>query len=298
MKKEKIKIEYESPEKLKEFPGNPRSWDQKSENEVEKSLRKHGFINPLLVNSAPGRENIVLSGNLRLVVSRKLKLKEIPIVRIRVNDPKIEQEIVLRSNVNNGEWNIETLKNWDIDVIIESGMKDFDLSAIWDDALETEDDDFRVDEELAKITEPKTKLGEIYSLDRHTLGCGSATDKEFVKKVMNGQLADVIYCDPPFNISLDYNTGLGGKSSYGGKTNDNLSDIDYKAFLKSTIENALAVAKPDCHIFYYSDQKYIGLLQEIYHELGIESKRVCLWAKNGTNPTPGVAFNKSYEPWS
>jgi hypothetical protein len=37
-------------------------------------------------------------------------------------------------------------------------------------------------------------------------------------------------------------------------------------------------------------------MQTLYTAHGIENKRVCLWVKNGHNPTPGVAFNKCYEP--
>jgi len=296
MSMEKISIDYIQTDLLKPYPGNPRDCDDKGKSDLKKSIRKFGWTNPLLINMASGREFIVLSGNLRLTVAKELKIPEIPCIKTMIADPNREKEIVLRMNVLNGIFNDDILRDWGIDLAIEAGLPEVDISAVWDNSLETEDDDFKVDEERAKIIKPKTKLGEIYKLGHHTLGCGNATDKEFVKKVMNGQLADVIYCDPPFNISLNYNKGLGGKSSYGGKTNDSLSDADYKTFLKSTIENALSVAKPDCHIFYYCDQKFIGLLQEIYRELGIENKRVCLWAKNGMNPTPGVAFNKSYEP--
>ncbi|MFH1749560.1 MAG: DNA modification methylase [bacterium] len=296
MPKEKIRIEYLPVSQLKEYPDNPRSLDQKSKDDLKRSIRKHNFLSPLLVNSAPGRENIVLSGSQRLIVSRELKIKEVPVVRTRVEDPKIEREIVLLGNINNGEWNYEILKNWDIDTLLKSGMKDFDLSAIWDSSLETEDDDFNTEQELSKIIKPKTKPGQIYLLGNHILGCGDARDKHFVQKLMRGQKVDMVYCDPIYNINLDYNKGLGGKSSYGGKINDNMSDADYKVFLKTTIENALAAAKPDCHVFYYNDQRNIGLIQEIYREVGIENKRVCLWIKNGLNPTPEIAFNKSFEP--
>lgn len=293
---QKISIVYESPDCLKEYPGNPRNWDRKSKEDLKKSFIKHGIVIPFLVNEAKGRENIVLSGNLRLVVAREMKLKEVPIVKIKIDDPKIEQDIVLRANINNGYWDTEILKNWDLDIVIEAGFKDFELSPIFDDLLETSEDEWDIEKEKAKIIEPKTNPGEIFQLGEHTLGCGSATDREFLKKVMGGKKVEMVYCDPPYNISLNYNKGLGGKSSYGGKTQDNLSDSDYKAFIKSTIDNALSVAKASCHLFYYSDQKYIGMIQQVYKELGVENKRVCLWIKNGLNPTPGLAFNKCYEP--
>jgi len=59
---------------------------------------------------------------------------------------------------------------------------------------------------------------------------------------------------------------------------------------------ALAVTKSDAHIFYWSDQSYIWMIQTLYRELGITNRRVCLWLKNGQNPTPGVAFSKAFEP--
>ena len=60
--------------------------------------------------------------------------------------------------------------------------------------------------------------------------------------------------------------------------------------------NALEASNKDIHFFYYCDQRYIGLIQDLYKDLGIKNQRVCLWIKNGFNVTPQVAFNKCYEP--
>jgi DNA modification methylase len=60
--------------------------------------------------------------------------------------------------------------------------------------------------------------------------------------------------------------------------------------------NALSVAKPDCHTFFWCDQNYIGMVQSLFAELGLTNRRVCLWVKQVANPVPGVAFNKTYEP--
>ena len=106
----------------------------------------------------------------------------------------------------------------------------------------------------------------------------------------------MIMSDPIYNISVDYNGGIGGKQQYGGTVNDNKTDAEYKEFLKKSMEAALAVTKDDAHVFYWSDQTYIWLIQTLYREFGITNKRVAIWLKNSQNPTPGVAFNKCYEP--
>jgi DNA modification methylase len=106
----------------------------------------------------------------------------------------------------------------------------------------------------------------------------------------------MIYTDPVYNIGLNYNKGMSGKNKYGGQEKDKRSEKEYKEFLTNTLLNGLSICKKDAHIFYYCDQKYIGLIQKIYKESKIESKRVVLWIKNGFNVMPNSAFNKCYEP--
>ncbi len=78
--------------------------------------------------------------------------------------------------------------------------------------------------------------------------------------------------------------------------NDHRTDDEYREFLHKGISNALTVSKDNVHVFYWCDESYVWLLQELYRELGITNKRICLWIKNGQNPTPGIAFSKCFEP--
>jgi DNA modification methylase len=156
--------------------------------------------------------------------------------------------------------------------------------------------DIDLEKAISEIREPKTKLGDIYQLGIHRLICGDTTDPEILQKLLKKEKAKMVFSDPVYNIGLSYNTGLSGNKSYGGETNDNKTDAEYKNLLRRSLENALSASESDTHVFYWCDETYIGLVQDIYRELGIENRRVCLWIKNGQNPTPKVAFNKCYEP--
>ena len=79
-------------------------------------------------------------------------------------------------------------------------VDDDDLANIWDENLETEDDGFDIDKELAKITKPKTKLGDIYQLGIHRLICGDSTDPTVLKKLIGNSQVSMIYSDPVYNI--------------------------------------------------------------------------------------------------
>jgi len=295
MDKETIKVEMVPTDLLKPCEYNPRKLSEKQEKDLTESIKRFGLIDPLIVNKNKDRKYVLIGGHQRFMISQKLGYKEMPVVLVDLPLEK-EKELNLRLNRNTGEWDLELLKNFEIELLLDIGFDDNDLANIWDENLETEDDDFNHEKELEKAKETDIQIGDYFALGNHRLLCGDSTDINAVQKLMDGNKADMIYSDPPYNIGLDYAKGLGGKKNYGGKVDDSKSDNDYREFLKKTITNAVEVSKKDLHIFYYCDQKYVGMLQELYREIGIDNKRVCLWIKNGINPTPGVAFNKCYEP--
>jgi len=291
-----IKIQYISVEQLRSAEYNPRTNTDKQSQELKKSLTNFDVVEPIIVNSAQNRKNIIIGGHFRWRIAKELGYKEIPVVYVNIPNVAKEKELNLRLNRNTGEWDFELLKDFDVELLLDVGFDDSDLSHIWDDNLGIEDDEFDVEKELEKIKKPKTKLGDVYELGVHRLICGDATDPEVVKKLVGANKISMVYCDPPYNISLDYSNGIGTNGKYGGKTNDKKSEEEYKAFLKKTLENGLSVSLPNSHIFYWCDENYIWLIQEIYKNLGIVNKRVCLWIKNNQNVTPQTAFNKVYEP--
>lgn len=291
-----VSIQYISVGALLQAEYNPRKWDEVAVKQLSESIKRFGLIDPIIVNGAPNRKNVVIGGHFRLEVAKNLGIEKVPVVYVNIPNIQKEKELNLRLNRNTGEWDFELLKDFDVELLLDVGFDDNDLSHIWDENLGVENDDFDVKKELEKIKDPKSKLGDLYQLGSHRLICGDATNPEVIKKLVQNDKVSMLYCDPPYNISLDYSNGIGTNGKYGGKTNDKKSDEEYKAFLKKTLENGLSVILPDAHIFYWCDENYIGMVQEVYKEFGITGKRVCLWIKNNQNVTPQTAFNKVYEP--
>jgi len=296
-KKKKINITYVDVDKLSPAEYNPRKWDGKAIEKLTASIERFGLVDPLIVNGATNRKNVIVGGHFRYEVAKRLNIKKVPVVYLNIPNIDKEKELNLRLNKNTGSWDIELLKSFDIELLLDIGFDDSELEDIWDEHLTVEDDGFDTAKEIEKISVPKTKPGCIYRLGVHTLGCGDAQDSSFVAKLMAGKKADMVYLDPPYNISLDYGKGIGTNGKYGATlTNDSKTDKGYSEFLEKAIKNSIDHIKDDAHIFCYCDQKYIGLLQNLYRKLSIEPKRVCLWIKNNSNITPKVAFNKVYEP--
>lgn len=275
---------------------NSRDMEQGEFTHLVKSIRTHSMVQPIIANSRPPRENIIVNGHQRLKAAIEAGLDTVPVIFL---DLTLEQEkaLSLRLNRIGGHFVDELLRaNFDMDFLLETGFNDTDLGHIWDGALEIEDDNFNIERAIKEALSTDIKLGDLFALGEHKLLCADSTDPEAIKRLAGDLKPSVLYVDPVFNIGLDYDKGVGGKASYGGKTSDRKSKKEYKAFLGKLLANALAVMTDDAHAFMYCDQSYIGLVQELMAEHGLTNRRVCLWLKNAFNVTPRVAFNKAYEP--
>ncbi|MDD2807498.1 MAG: DNA modification methylase [Patescibacteria group bacterium] len=290
-----LKIVYVPIDSLTSPDYNPRFWTEEATCELKDSILRHGLVDPLLVNLAPNRKGIIIGGNFRWEVSKQLGFTEVPVIYIDIPDVEREKELCLRLNANTGDWDYEMLKSFDVDFLLDIGFNHDEMTAIWDATMEIEDDNFKVEKELQVAKNTDVKIGNMFALGRHRLICLDSTDPISVQEFLNGIKVDVINCDPPYNINLDYNGGIGGKRNYGGTTNDKKSEKDYRLFVKKLIDNGLNVANKDCHVFFWLDEKYVGMMQELYREAGLDQKRLCLWLKDNQNPTPQIAFNKISE---
>ena len=277
------------------FDENPRILSEKQLKDLKTSLKKFNLVEIPVMDL----DKQIIAGHQRIKVLQLLGRGQEKI-EARVPSRKLTQkeyeQYLLTSNAVKGDWDYDLLKSFDIELLLAVGFDDGDLSAIWDENLEIEDDNFNEEIELEKAKKTDIKSGDLFQLGDHFLICGNSHQKETLDKLMKDKKADMIYNDPIYNIGIDYNRGIGGKANYGGTVNDKKTDEEYKEFLKQGLENSLSHANKNCHVFTWCDQKYIWLLQTLYKEIGIDNKRVCMWIKNGFNPTPKIAFNKGMEP--
>lgn len=274
---------------------NPRIITDKQMSDLKRSLKKFNLVEVPAIE----RNGKILAGHQRIKALQLLGRGE-ELIDVRVPNRKLTKkeadEYLIASNKLGGDWDFDLLKSFDFDTLEFAGFDPIEIGKLLDIDKEVPEEDFDVEKELKKIKDPKTKLGDIIVLGNHRVLCGDSTDKENLKKLLGSHKASMIYSDPVYNIDIDYDGGVGGKKDYGGNVNDTRSYDEYKQFLKDSMEAALNVSSKAVHVFYWCDQVYIGVVQELYRSLGIANKRVCLWLKNNQNPVPTVAFNKVYEP--
>lgn len=252
---------------LKPSEYNPRVWSKEAMSQLRKSIERHGFLDPVLVNSAPGRENILIGGHFRLSIAKELGIKEVPAVFINVPDIEKEKEINIRLNKNLGEFDDNLLKSFAEDFLIDIGFSSEELDEIF--AIEETPEQFDLEKELRKlkIDSIAIKPGDVYDLNGSRLMCGDSTNEADVLKLMDGQKADMCFTDPPY--LLDYLHGKKKKSAtegFGYKRDRRYlgTDVLPDNFTELWMANIAKVQKPDFSIIIFENPKN---LRTIWNEL-------------------------------
>ena len=185
-----LKIEYVDLEELKPNEYNPKKLTEKEAEDLKESVKRFGIVDPLVVNSAENRKNVIIGGHQRYKIYKELGIDKVPVVYVNIPDIQKEQELCLRLSKNTGEWDYDLLANFSEEMLKEVGFEDVEIEKnlmqtdFWDDLKEWEYDDgtirvfFRVGEVKEEI-DVKTyeKLKEL--VEKH----GGV--KEFVEWVVN-----------------------------------------------------------------------------------------------------------------
>lgn len=247
--------------KLKAAVYNPRKWSDEAIKGLTESISKFGLVDPILVNNAPERMNIVIGGHFRLKVAKDLGYKEVPVVYITIPDIEKEKELNLRLNKNIGDWDWDLLAGYDDSLLADVGFSSSELDEIFN-IEDEESDNFDLQKELNKldIDEIKAKKGDIYKLGDSKLIIGDSTNEEDIKSLMNGEQANMCFTDPPY--ILDYlhairkgkpTEGFGSKRNRRYLETDSLPD-DFTEKWMSAVSN---VMKKDCSIIVFENWKNI-----------------------------------------
>ena len=161
------------------------------------------------------------------------------------------------------EWD-DALLNIELDEILDIDMSDFGF-----DLSEEEEETEIIEDEVPEEVEPVAKQGDIWQLGRHRLMCGDSTSITDVETLMNGNKADMVFTDPPYNIAYQ---GVSDKRTI---KNDKMSDDDFIQFLQDSI------MKTDTAYVCCSWQ-YSHLFKQAMENLGMPPKAMIVW--NKVNP--------------
>lgn len=250
-----LKIQMVKISELNPAPYNPRKWSEEATAQLTESIRRFGMVDPILVNGAAGRKNVVIGGHMRLKIAKDLGYTEVPVVYINIPEEAKERELNLRLNKNLGDWDLELLAKFDESLLGDIGFTSEELDGVFDVEID-QPEQFDLQKELKKLDiKVEAQKGDIYQLGDSRLMVGDSTVEADFLKLMNGEQADMCMTDPPYRLSYLKGGIRHGKPTegFGAKRNRKYLETDElpEDFTALWMANVAKTAKPDFSIICY-----------------------------------------------
>jgi DNA modification methylase len=239
-----VNLEHLQLDALIPFAKNSRTHSGEQVAQIAASIKEFGFTNPVLIDNDGG----IIAGHGRVMAARKLKLKEVPCIRLGHLTDAQKRAYVIADNklALNAGWDDEMLKlelgdlkelNFDLSL---TGFSTDEINALLTrDVVEGLTDEDAVPE---VPEEPVTKSGDVWVLGKHRLMCGDSTSIDEATKLCNGMAVDMLLTDPPYNVAYEGGNGLKIK-------NDDMEDQKFRQFLSDAFTTADMVMKSGA-VFY------------------------------------------------
>ena len=266
---ENREIVYKNVAELIPYVRNSRTHDKDQVSQIVASIKEFGFTNPVLIDD----EGLIIAGHGRVQAAQKLNLKTVPTICLDYLTEAQKKAYVIADNrlALNAGWDFDMLKvelndlndlEFDVSLL---GFDDKEINDILADPTEG-----LVDEDSTPdlVEDPITVEGDIWLLGNHRLMCGDSTSIDAVDKLMDGNKADMMFTDPPYNVAFN---GRSGK--FDVIKNDDLEESEFNNFIDSFIS---IVKTLDLNTYYICcNWAFYGIL-----ELKLKPKSCIVWAKN------------------
>ena len=202
-------IEYWPLAQLKPYARNAKTHDANQVAKIAASMAEFGWTVPVLV-AADGE---LIAGHGRILAAAHLGLAEVPVIVLGHLTEAQRRAYRIADN------KLTELGGWDDALLLQELQallaEDFDLGLIGipedelDALLADADDRQEISDDAADAipeppAEPITKPGDIWTLGKHRLCCGDATDPAAVATLMQGEQATLMFTSPPYAQQRDY----------------------------------------------------------------------------------------------
>ena len=255
------------------YNNNPRHNDE-AVAVVAESIQRFGFKVPIVID----KDGVIVTGHTRLKAAKKLGMETVPCITA---DDLTDEQIKAFRLADNKTAEYAT---WDFDKL-EAELAELKLLGIDMGAFEFElpdklpdEDEFDLEEALEEIDEPITTPGTIWKLGRHRLMCGDSTKAEEVKKLMDGQQADIVITDPPYNVNYQ-NVTTDMKIM-----NDSMEGAKFRAFLLDSFKCMFDGLKEGSPIYVFHADTEGYNFRGSFVEAGFKLSQNLVWVKNSLVP--------------
>ena len=280
---------------------NARTHPDRQVARLASAISRFGFVNPIIVDEM----NVVLAGHGRLAAAERLGLSSVPALRVsRMSEAEKRAYVIADNRIAElAGWDRETLKQefihlTDPAIAFEVEVTGFDTGMIDMMLLEGEAPSKDRPEELVidpNAGTPVSRVGDLWLLGSHRLICGDARDASAFERLLDGEQAQMVFTDPPYNVPIaGHAQGLGRiRHRDFVMASGEMSGPAFRRFLERVLGHCASVSVVGSIHFVCMDWRHMGDLVAVGEDVYGELKNLCVWAK--TNAGMGAFYRSQHE---
>jgi DNA modification methylase len=285
---------------LRPNPRNPRTHSKKQIRQIATSIRKFGFLNPIIVDEV----RIILCGHGRLEAAKLEGLTHVPVICLDHLTASQKRAYLIADNkiAEQAGWNRELLA-------IELGeladllpAEDLEISLT---GFEVAEIDLLLADMAASTAEPEddlppvpqngvTEQGDVWLLGKHRLLCGDARKSESFTVLMNGVSASAVFCDPPYNVRV---SSIGGRGKHRHPefafASGEMRPAQFRRFLYETLGHGARFSTEGAVHYVFTDWRHVDVLIGVGEELFGMMLNLVVW--NKSNAGQGSFYRSQHE---
>ena len=256
---------------------NARKRTDRSSKLIKESLQKFGAARSIVIDE----NNRILAGNGTIAGAKAAGIKNLKVIETDGNeiiavkrtglseDEKVGLALADNRTSDLSEWDLNMLEELSQEHDLNPWFDNDDLKELLGETEVLPAEGLTDPDDVPEVPEePITKEGDLYILGNHRLLCGDSTNIQHVEKLMDGNKADMVFTDPPYNVAFN---GRSGK--FDVIKNDDLSEDSFDELITGMVE-IINILKPS-HYYVWCNWKFYATLQT-----KLPFKGCIVWAKN------------------
>ncbi len=297
-----FQIEQINVDRLRPWKRNARTHSKKQMRQIAESIQAFGFTNPVLVDA----DNSILAGHGRVEAARLLEMETVSCVRLEHMTHEQKRAYVLADNklALNAGWDeqllgeeLGALLGLDLDFDIETtGFSLPEIDGLVE-GLAPEEPGDPEDDQLPPLDDGPTRCrpGDIWALGPHRLICGDSLDPQTVAMLLDGECAQMVFTDPPYNVPIDGHVGGSGRIKHRefAMASGEMTSPEFTAFLKSAFHNLADHSGEGSIHFICMDWRHMNEIMAAGGEVYGALKNLIVWAKD--NGGMGTFYRSRHE---
>jgi len=274
---------------------NARTHSKRQVAQIVASITEFGFTNPILIDPDSG----IIAGHGRLLAAKSMGMSEVPTIVLEGLSDVQKRALRLADNkiALNAGWDVDLLKlelgelaalDIDIDISV-TGFSTGEIDVALNNSPDPDDDTIP-----AVPKTPRTRLGDIWVLGDHRIGCGDGRDVGFLQAVIGeGAEIDAAFLDPPYNVRINGNVNAKGRHREFVMASGEMTDTEFRTFLTESLGACAKVSKDGAVHFVCMDWRHMGDVTAVGQSVYGSLVNLCIW--NKSNAGMGSLYRSKHE---